>query len=253
MVIGNYKLHCGVRESAALARGVLRGLRGGTHVPDVVLLPSFPALGEVRKVVARTHVLLGAQNLAPVAGGALTGEVSAAQLKDAGCAYVLVGHSERRRVLGETDTMVHDKLVIAYAASVTPILCVGEDAVARGAGQAQDVVAVQLTAALTGVTVQKSERVMIAYEPVWAIGTGDAATPGDVVAMHQHIRRVCKGLLGDRAVDVVYGGSVDGKNAYDFLRERDVDGVLVGSASVKLAEFLLIIAAAAEVMQAQDV
>lgn len=253
MVIGNYKMHCGIRESTALARGVLRGLRGGTHVPEIVLCPSFPALSEVRKVVARTSVSLGAQSVAAVASGALTGEVSAAQLKDAGCDYVLVGHSERRRTLGETDAVVHEKLVQAYAASVTPILCIGEDAAARTAGNAETAVAAQIAAAFGDLAVSRSERVIVAYEPVWAIGTGVAAEPADVVAMHQHIRRTLKSLVGEREVFVLYGGSVDGKNAYAFMRERDIDGVLVGGASVKLAEFLPIIAAASEVMHAQSV
>ncbi len=246
-------MHCGIRESTALVRGVLRSLRGVTHVPDIVVCPSFPALAEVRKVVARTHVCLGAQNVASEAGGALTGEVSAVQLKDVGCDYVLVGHSERRTQLQETDGMVREKLVQAYAASVVPVLCVGEDAQARAAGTAEQTVTAQLTAAFADLAVPYAEHVVVAYEPVWAIGTGDAPEPAEVVAMHQHIRRVLASLMGEREVFVLYGGSVDSKNAHAFLRERDVDGVLVGSASVKLSEFLPIISAATEVLQAMDV
>lgn len=251
MVIGNYKLHCGMRESAALARGVLRGIRGATLTPDIVLCPSFTSLSDVRKVIARTHVTLGAQNVAPVADGALTGEVTANQLKDAGCAFVIVGHSERRQQLGETNAQVREKICHAYAASVTPVLCVGEDASSREAGSSEATVAAQLASAFDGVTVPKSERIVVAYEPAWAIGPGDAAAPADVVLMHQHIRRTLKSLIPDRDVAVLYGGSVDGKNAHEYLRERDIDGVLVGGASVKLAEFLPIIAAATEVLQAQ--
>lgn len=241
LIIANYKMHCGVRESTALARGVLRGLAGETHAPEVVLCPSFPALVDVRKVIAKTHVCLGAQDVASTPNGAFTGEVSAAQLKDAGCAYVLVGHSERRERLGETDTMVREKLVQAYAAGIAPVLCVGENPEA------------QVAAALQDVTVPRGERVIVAYEPREAIGTGNAARVEDVVSVHRAIRRVLATVAPEREACVLYGGSVDGTNAHDYLRERDVDGVLVGGASVKLAEFLTVIAAGAEVLRAQSV
>lgn len=241
MIIANYKMHCGVRESTALARGVLRGVQGKEHIPEIVLCPSFPALVDVRKVVAKTHVMLGAQDVASTPNGAFTGEVSATQLKDVGCDYVLVGHSERREGLGETDDVIRGKLMQAFAASVVPVLCVGKDAIT------------QVAAAFRDVVVPRGERVIVAYEPLSAIGTGNAASVADVVAMHQAIRRAVTSIIADRDVFVLYGGSVDGKNAHDYLRERDVDGVLVGGASVKLAEFLTVIAAAEEVLHAQAV
>lgn len=253
-IIGNYKMHLTGRESAALARGVLHGIRGSEVLPEIVICPSYTALGEVRKVIARSHVVLGAQNVAATPAGPYTGEVSAAQLADVGCTHVLVGHSERRHGLGEGDAAVQSKLVEALAAGVTPILCVGETHDERSAGKAEDVAARQVRAGLQGASFPKRVKCIIAYEPVWAIGSGSAATPDDAVAMHRVIRRAAgeAGVAADSCV-VLYGGSVDGSNAYTFLRERDVDGVLVGGASLKVHEFLAIITAAVDVLQAQGV
>lgn len=254
-IICNYKMQLGVRESVALARGVLRGIQGQDVVPAIVVCPSFPALAEVRKVLVRSHVELGAQNVAAEAPGALTGEVAAAQLADIGCEYVIVGHSERRARLNETDTMVHAKLEQTLATTMTPILCVGEDAAQRAAGKAEDVVERQLTQAFQGLLWPRRRRAIVAYEPVWAIGSGTPATPADCIAMHRTIRHVAHGLLGVPAEDIVvlYGGSVDGHNAYTLLRERNIDGVLLGGASTKLHECLAVITAAREVMEAQRV
>ena len=247
-VIANYKMHCTRRESTALARGVLRAVEGMEHAPNVVLCPSFPSLVDVQKVIAKSPVMLGAQNVASTPEGAMTGEVSALQLKDVGCAYVLVGHSERRQTLGETGDMVREKIVQSFAVGVTPILCVGETREERDAGKAEAVTAAQIVEAFRDVAIPRSETVIVAYEPVWAIGS-DAATPENVVAMHQHIRRTLAPIIGDAEAMLLYGGSVDGKDAHSFLCERDVDGVLVGGASIKLQEFLLVIYAARDVMQ----
>lgn len=255
IVIGNYKMQVGTRESVALARGVLHGIRGSETLPDIVICPTYTALGEVRKVLARSHIALGAQNVAAVPAGAMTGEVSAAQLADAGCTYALIGHSERRAALGETDTMVHDKISQALAQAITPIVCVGEAKEVRDAGRAEEVVAAQVRAAFSGIRPPKRMKAVVAYEPLWAIGTGTSATPADVIAMHRIIRKAVHEVvdIDDADVVVVYGGSVDGANAYSLLREREIDGVLVGGASVKIHEFLAVIAAAAEVIDAQGV
>lgn len=252
-IVANYKMHCTRRESTALARGVLRAVEGTAHAPYVVLCPSFPSLVDVQKVIAKTPVMLGAQNVASTAGGAMTGEVSALQLKDAGCAYVLVGHSERRQTFGETSDTVREKILQAFAVGVTPILCVGETKAERDEGKAEAVVADQISTAFRDVAIPRSERLIVAYEPVWAIGDGDAATPADVVLMHQHIRRILTPIAGEVEMTLLYGGSVDGQDARSFLCERDIDGVLVGGASITLQEFLLVMQSAAEVMQSQNI
>jgi triosephosphate isomerase len=250
-VVGNWKMNVGTRESVALARGVLLALRGKKALPSVVVCPPFPALGEVRKVVARSHVLLGAQDVFWEEVGAYTGEVSVRMLAEHGVTHAIVGHSERR-ALGETDEMVGKKTSAALSAGLIPILCVGESKAERKAGKAEEAVNRQLAAALGLVQPKGRAKLMIAYEPVWAIGTGDAATPADAVAMHAFIReRVSKLLPGLPNVQVLYGGSVNGENAYSFLREKEVEGVLVGGASVKLKEFSDILGAASQVIEAQ--
>lgn len=245
-------MQCTARESVALAQGVLHGIQGVSDLPHIVVCPSFPALADVREVIVRTPVMLGAQNVATEESGALTGEVSARQVADAGCAYTLIGHSERRQLFGENDAMVQAKTAQAVAAGVTPIICVGESADDRAAGSELAVVGAQVRAALTGITFPRTMPCIIAYEPVWAIGNATPAAPIDAVVMHQEIRRIVSELtsLADDDVVVLYGGSVNGENASTFLREREIDGVLVGGASKKIHEFLAIITAASVVMRA---
>lgn len=254
ILVANYKMHLGVRESVALARGVLLGIRGNEHLPEIVLCPTHTALAEVRKIVARSHVQLGAQNVAAEPDGALTGEVSAMQLADVGCSFVLVGHSERRRALHETDADVHAKVLQAHAAGIVPIVCVGESAEERGAGKAEHAVRAQVRAALGGVQQPRKLPVLLAYEPMWAIGAGKGAEPGDVVAMHRVVREAAAEALhvDPSTVGVLYGGSVTGDNAYAYLREKEVNGVLVGGASVKIQDFLRVLGATVEVMIAQS-
>lgn len=247
-------MHLGIRESVALARGVLRGLRGKEETPDVLLCPSFTALAEVHKVVARSRVRLGAQNCGFDRSGAFTGEVSTHMLEDVGAEAVIVGHSERRTTFRETDEMVNKKMHAAAESKLAPILCVGESMETRDAGEAHAFVRAQLLAALAGVTFGRSASLYIAYEPIWAIGTGNPATVADVIDMHQTIRETARKLdvVPDDQLFVLYGGSVDGENAYQFLREREVDGLLVGGASLKLQQFHMILDAAGEVMHAQE-
>lgn len=251
-IIANWKMNVGTRESVALARGVLLALRGRKLLPEVVVCPPFTALGEVRKAVARSHVALGAQNVASEEQGAFTGEVSARMLVEHGVSHVIVGHSERRRLFGETDADVVAKIVRALSAGIVPVVCVGEGAEARAAGGEREAVAAQLRGALGGLHLRHKERILFAYEPVWAIGSGRADTPSDAAGMHAWIRSLVPGLLPGikpSQFSVVYGGSVTGENAYPFLREDEVDGVLVGSASVRLAEFKAILDAASQVLE----
>ncbi|MFH1631757.1 MAG: triose-phosphate isomerase [bacterium] len=253
-IIGNWKMHLGIRESVALARGVLRSLRGKDITPEVVICPAFTSLSEIHKVTARSRVHLGAQNCGPAKSGRFTGEVSTAMLEDLNCSFVIIGHSERREHFCESDELVSQKLkTVIESSRLTPILCVGEPWGVREAGEAFEFVTGQVKAALSKLSLPKNRRIIIAYEPLWAIGTGKNANPGDIAEMHQHIRaqaRKISNLDGDR-VKVVYGGSVDSENAYQFLRESEVDGLLVGGASRSLSEFDKIINAGIDVIEAQ--
>lgn len=253
LIIGNWKMNIGIRESAALSRGVLLAVRGQKVVPDVVVCPPFVALGEVRKIVARSRVALGAQNMHFEDSGAFTGEISARMLLELGVAYVIIGHSERRQHMHETNDMIHAKIIAALSHKLKPILCVGETHEERERGHSERAVAEQLRSALRHVKIGR-DGLVVAYEPVWAIGTGEAATPADAVAMHEMIRRVIGEELPEDAAKnspIIYGGSVDGANAYSFLREPAIQGVLVGNASVKISQFTEIIKAASDVLEAQ--
>ncbi len=253
-VVANWKMNVGVRESVALARASLLTLRGRKMIPDLVICPPFVALSEVRKVVARSSATLGAQNVFWEASGPYTGETSARMLQESGVTHVIIGHCERRIHLHETDEMVNKKILHALGEQLTPILCVGESKASRDAGEARAIVEAQLSSALRGARLHTQGRLFVAYEPVWAIGTGESAGVGEVIEMHRFIRSVLEHVFPDAHTgqfSILYGGSVDGENAYSFLREADVDGVLVGTASVKINQFKEIIASAAEVLEAQ--
>mgnify|MGYP006420145773 CR=1 FL=1 len=253
-IVGNWKMNLGIRESVALARGILRSLRGNEKTPEVVLCPSFPALSEVRKVLTRSRVRLGGQNCGIEKSGAFTGDVSISMLEDVACKFVIIGHSERRHVLGETDEMVSKKLKLAMESGMTPILCVGEPKDVREAGDAISYIQSQLKSALDGMSTPRKKRLLVAYEPVWAIGSGKPADVGDIIEMHQIIRGYVEqnSRLQEKDISVLYGGSVKSDNAYQYLREGEIDGLLVGGASLKLAQFSGILAAGIEVIQAQD-
>ena len=252
-IIANWKMNLGIRESVALARGVVRVLRGRDVTPEVILCPSATSLSEVHKVLSRTRVHLGAQNVGPAESGAWTGEVSVAMLEDVGCQHVIIGHSERRQLLGESDLLIKQKISTVLTSRLTPVLCVGESKVDHDAGKAQEVVAAQLHSALFGNELAGRRVIQIAYEPIWAIGSGTPASVGETVTMHTFIREVAKKILGarDEQIIVLYGGSVDGGNIHQFLRESQIDGVLVGGASLKPAQLEDIIIATAEIIEAQ--
>ena len=244
----------GIRESVALARGVLRFLRGKEATPEVVLCVPFTSLSEVRKVLARSRVMLGAQSCGTERSGAFTGEISVSQLEDVACSYVIVGHSERRHIFMESDEIVRKKYAMAMESKLTPILCVGEPSEEREAGRAQTYVQGQIASALDGIHVHSGKNLIIAYEPVWAIGSGSPATVKDVVEMHAFIREeaACHVNINPEKIVVLYGGSVNDENAYQFLREEGVDGFLVGGASLKLQAFSGILASAIDVIVAQQ-
>jgi triosephosphate isomerase len=253
-IIANWKMNVGVRESVALARGTLLALRGRRILPEVVICPPFIALSEVHKVVARSVVFLGAQNLFWEDHGAYTGEISGRMLTELGVSHVIVGHSERREYLGETDEMIRNKVTQALANQLNVIMCVGETASERKSGEQRERVRTQLVHVFAGVRLKSHERLMIAYEPVWAIGTGEIPEVAEVLAMNEYIRSILTDVLPEmdaNKIRVLYGGSVEGNNAYSFLREQKIDGLLVGGASVKLNQLKEIIDATSEVLDAQ--
>jgi triosephosphate isomerase (TIM) len=253
-VVANWKMNVGVRESVALARGTLLTVRGRKIIPEIIICPPFVALGEVRKVVARSVAMLGAQNMSSEESGSFTGEISPRMLQELGVSHVILGHSERRNLYGETDELVAKKVQQAFSHKLVPIICVGESAEQRDAGEEKEIVRHQLAVTLSQVHLRGSDICFIAYEPVWAIGTGRSADIGDVLEMHAFIKEVLSDIFPDalaKQLRVLYGGSVNGENAYQFFREKEVDGVLVGGASVKLNQFREIVDAAAEVLEAQ--
>ncbi|HKU43176.1 MAG TPA: triose-phosphate isomerase [Polyangiales bacterium] len=244
LVAGNWKLHKTLAESAQLAEQVLAGAKAVSA--ELAVAPGFLALARVGQVLAGSSIGLAAQNAYWEAQGAFTGEVSPQQLKDAGCRYVILGHSERRQLFGETDSGVNKKTRAVLAAGLAPIVCVGETLAEREAGRAAAVVVGQVRAALAEIKAESAAPIVIAYEPVWAIGTGKNAQPSDAQDMHAQIRKAVAELLGSAVADrlrILYGGSVKPDNAKALLGQPDVDGALVGGASLVADSFLAIAAA----------
>jgi triosephosphate isomerase len=246
LIAGNWKMHKTLAEAAALAREIRQGMPGPTH-PEVVLAPPYTALTTVAAEIAGSPIGLAAQDTYWERQGAYTGAISPWMLQDAGCRYVIVGHSERRQHFGETNHTVNLKLKAALAAGLRLILCVGESRQEREAGSTIARVGEQLREGLAGLTGATGENLVVAYEPVWAIGTGLTATPQQAQEVHAFIRSLLRELVGAAAevVRILYGGSVTPENARDLLDQPDLDGALVGGASLKSDSFLKIIAAAA--------
>lgn len=247
IVGGNWKMNTDRASAADLARSIAAGLVPGV---EVMVFPPFPYLLTVRKALddAGGMVALGAQDLWPDPNGAYTGEISTDMLLDCGVQGVLVGHSERRHVLGEPDTLLNRKLKAALDAGLTAVLCVGETLEQREAGQTDEVNERQIRAGLAGVDRAQMDAVVIAYEPVWAIGTGRTATPRDAQDAHARIRALLAALYSPELADrtrIQYGGSVKPENAAELFAQPDIDGGLIGGASLKSADFLAIVGAAA--------
>ncbi len=245
-IAGNWKMNLNRAESVALARG-LAEKRGSHEAADVAICPPSVYIDAVCEAIKGYGVELGigAQNMHHEANGAFTGELSAAMLVDIGCQYVILGHSERRQFFGETNESVKKKTKAALAAGLIPIVCVGELLAERESGKTTDVVTEQFDGSLGGFSHDEMARVVIAYEPVWAIGTGKVATPAQAEEVHATLRK----LLTDRyskdvaeAVRIQYGGSVKADNAAELLGQPNIDGALVGGASLKLDSFLGILA-----------
>lgn len=246
LVAGNWKMHGSKSMVTSLLKSLLAGSSPQDAV-DLVVFPPFPYLYRAQKLLRDSSITWGAQTLNPAAQGAHTGEVSASMLLDLGCRYVLVGHSERRRLYGESDSDVAARFETAVQAGLEPLLCVGETLEQREQGETKSVINAQIDAVLARCGIDSLASATIAYEPVWAIGTGKTATPDQAQEVHAFIRDKLLAqddMIGGQ-IRILYGGSVTGSNAADLFAREDIDGGLVGGASLKAEDFLAIRDAAA--------
>ncbi len=244
-IAGNWKMNTRSIDGELLAAGVVKALGSETRV-TVAVCPPFPFLARIAQVVKGTAVALGAQNCYPKDDGAFTGEVGPAMLVDIGCQYVILGHSERRQIFKESDAFINDKVHAALKVGLKVILCIGETLEERKANKTESVLDTQLTGSLAKITAEHLKNMVVAYEPVWAIGTGLNATPQQAQDAHAFVRKRIGQLCGDAAAQALviqYGGSVKPDNAATLLGQADVDGALVGGASLKADDFLAIVRA----------
>ncbi len=245
LVAGNWKLNGSIAANEALVNGILEGM-GNVTAADVAVCPPYPYLPQVSGLLTGSSVKLGSQDNSEQEAGAFTGEVSAAMLKEVGCHYAIVGHSERRSLYGETDAITAQKFAAAQKAGLVPILCVGELLEEREGGVTEEVVARQLDAVVDLVGIAAMANSVVAYEPVWAIGTGKTASPEQAQAVHEFIRsRIAAKDAGvAEGLQILYGGSVKPDNAAELFAKPDIDGGLIGGASLKASDFLGICTAA---------
>jgi len=243
LLAGNWKMHGARREAVALAAALAKDV-GRIQGREVLVAPPYTALEAVGQAIAGTDIRLSAQNVHWEAKGAFTGEIAADMLREAGCTHVIIGHSERRQLFGETNETVNKRLVTALAAGLTPIVCVGETLQERDADATAQVVERQVSAGLAGIAAADIARTIVAYEPVWAIGTGKTATPAQAQAVHRTIRDQLAKLAGQDVADrvrILYGGSVKADNIDSLMAEPDIDGALVGGASLVAEQFIRIV------------
>jgi len=247
-VAGNWKMNTDSRTSVDLAKSIACGSSEvAGHDVTVAVFPPFVYLQSVANALSASCIAVGAQDVYCEVKGAFTGEISSAMLKDIGCSYVLCGHSERRHVIGETDELINRKVTAAISGGLLPILCVGELLSERDSSQTEEVVTRQLKSGLAGLSAEKASAVTIAYEPVWAIGTGRTATPQQAQEVHQLVRNLLAKMYDKQLSEetrVLYGGSVKPDNSADLMSQQDIDGLLVGGASLNADEFLAIIRSA---------
>jgi len=247
-IAGNWKMNLNRADAVALASGVAKR-SGEFGAVDIAICPSFVYLETIAGIVRGSSVGLGAQNVYHEKSGAFTGETNTAMLVDVGCKYVILGHSERRHVLGETDAAINLKIKATLAAGLTPILCVGELLAEREAGKTAEVVRTQFDGSLAGLSAEQVAKIVIAYEPVWAIGTGKVATPDQAEEVHLDLRKLLESRYNPGVAEKVplqYGGSVKPDNVRELLSKPNVDGALVGGASLKVDDFVGILAGAAK-------
>jgi triosephosphate isomerase len=239
IIAGNWKMNKTVAEALDLVADIKRDLREVKEV-DIVVCPPFTALSEVSKAILNTNLRLGAQNMSEHNFGAYTGEIAAGMLKEFSVRYVILGHSERRQYQKESDELISKKALAALGASLKPIVCVGETLAEREASKTEKVLDTQVRGSLAGLSQQQMEETTVAYEPVWAIGTGRTATTAQAQEAHGFIRRLLLDIFGEtvaRKVRIQYGGSVKPSNARELMSQPDVDGALVGGASLEARSF----------------
>jgi triosephosphate isomerase (TIM) len=243
IIAGNWKMNKNIGESIDLANSIKRALYDVGEV-EVAICPPFTSLSDVSEVLAGTNIKLGAQDCYWEKEGAFTGEVSAPMLKDAGCTYVIIGHSERRQFFCETNETVNKKVKAALKEGLNPIVCVGEKLADRNGGRTFEVIKDHVVNSLAGIPGEDMLKIVVAYEPVWAIGTGVNATKEQAQEVHQYIRKLLEGMFGAdvaRSVRIQYGGSVKPDNIKELIQQEDVDGALVGGASLKADSFVKIV------------
>ncbi len=248
LIAGNWKMNKTATEGAELVAAIAASV-GIESAVQVVVCPPFTALASVSTAVEGTHLAVGAQNMHDKINGAFTGEISGAMLRNLHVTHVILGHSERRTLFGEDDAFINRKVLAALEASLKPILCVGELLAEREAGTTQEVVRRQVEKGLAGVPAGKSDQVIIAYEPVWAIGTGKTATPAMAQEVHAFIRQLLTKQFGAEAaarIRILYGGSMKPDNADALLAEHDIDGGLIGGASLEAKSFVELVRSAAK-------
>lgn len=245
IIVGNWKMNNSVAEALALVADIKREAAEAKGV-EIVLCPSFTALSAVSNAISGTNLGLGAQNMHFEKAGAFTGEISSAMLRELYCHYVIVGHSERRTLFGETDSAVNRKVKTALASHLHPIVCVGETLAQRQAGKTEPVIRAQVREGLKEVSADDLAAVIIAYEPIWAIGTGKTATPRQAQEAQAFLRGLLQEMAGERlaqTVRIIYGGSVTPENAGALFHEPDIDGGLIGGASLDADKFMAIVKA----------
>ena len=245
LIAGNWKMNKTATEAAELAGQIIASV-GNQNDIEVLMCPPFTSIAAVSALIGNSTVRVGAQNMSDKASGAFTGEISAAMLRDLHVSHVILGHSERRSYYGETDAFINRKVLAALENNLKPVLCVGETLEEREAGKVESVIKTQLVGGLKDVPADKAESLVIAYEPVWAIGTGKTATPDQAQEVHAFIRAQLVELFGaaGNAIRILYGGSMKPANAAGLLAQPDIDGGLIGGAALKAADFLALVKAA---------
>lgn len=242
LIAGNWKMNKTATEAVELAKPIIDAVANQNDI-DVLMCPTFTSIPAVSALVGNSTAKIGAQNVSDKASGAYTGEISAAMLRDLQVSYVILGHSERRSYYGETDAFINKKVLACLESNLKPVLCVGETLEEREAGKVEEVIKTQLVGGLADVPADKAESIVIAYEPVWAIGTGKTATPEQAQEVHAFIRKTLTEILGTVSANIriLYGGSMKPSNADELLAKPDIDGGLIGGAALVANDFLALV------------
>lgn len=250
LIAGNWKMNKTISEAVTLVNTIKAGVHQVTGV-DMLVCPPATALSAVSDCLDRTDIALGSQNMYSATDGAYTGEISPLMIKDIGCRFVILGHSERRSIFKETDEMINAKVKMALEYNLVPIVCIGETLEEREAGKAKEIVAGQLTGSLSGLSKEQMTNVVLAYEPVWAIGTGKTASPEQAEEVHKYIRQFIAKTFDaavSESVRILYGGSVKPDNVADLMQKENIDGGLIGGASLKAESFIQLVTLTKEVV-----